>query len=128
MRKTFMCAFLALSLAGGQVSAYSLSDSVTPSRYACVLQNYGESPEKIKTIVENIKNNGFSSKEKKADGSYDHFYYDGGVLIERFKNKAGKNATFQDVLDDKRIFRDKEKMRVAIEKSDDLCATKFFFK
>jgi hypothetical protein len=127
MRKTFMCAFLALSLAGGQVSAYSLSDSVTPSRLGCMLQNYGESPEKIKTILENVKNNGFSGKRNSA-GAYDNFYYDGGIMIERFKNKAGKEGTFQDYMDSDNVRRDREKLRVAIEKGTDLCATKFFFK
>jgi hypothetical protein len=32
MKKMLMCAFLALSLVGGQLSAYKLTDYVTPNR------------------------------------------------------------------------------------------------
>jgi hypothetical protein len=48
MKKTLMCAFLALSLVGGQLSAYLMEDEVTPSRLGCVMMTRGQTKEAAK--------------------------------------------------------------------------------
>ena len=115
MRKTLMCAFLALSLVGGQLSAYKDDDHVTPSRVGCVSLSLGKNKEEAKSKVEEIKKSGL----KNSKGV--HFAYDNGKMIQRVKNAAGESLKFKDLAN-----LDKE-TREAIAKSDDICATKFFY-
>jgi hypothetical protein len=115
MRKTLMCAFLALSLVGGQLSAYKDDDHVTPSRLGCVNLHFGKSKEEAKSKVEELKQSGL--KNSKGE----HFAYDNGKMIQRFKNAAGESLKFKDLAN-----VDKE-TREAIAKSNDTCATKFYY-
>ena len=113
MKKTLMCAFLALSLVGGQLSAYSMEDEVTPSRLGCVMLTLGQSKEAAKKKVEEHKKNGIRGSNGVK------YNYKSTLGYERFYNDAGEKAKFQDLPDLKG-------KSAAIEKSDDLCANKFF--
>ena len=120
MKKMLMCAFLALSLVGGQLSAYKLTDYVTPNRLACVMKNLGDfSDAEINTAIADTKTNGL--KFKRA-GRPETFNFVKGTFVDQFKTDAGKLATFQDVL----YYSDgSEKEKKAIEVGTDTCATTY---
>ena len=112
MKKTLMCAFLALSLVGGQLSAYLMEDEVTPSRLGCIMMTLGQSKEAAKKKVEEHKKNGLR-------GSGGKYNYKSTLGYERFYNDAGEKAKFKDLTD----LKGKD---AAITKSDDVCAYAFF--
>ena len=114
MRKIFMCAFLALSLAGGQLSAYSMEDELTPSRLGCMMLSLGVTKEEAKSQIEEVKKTGLKSPKGVQ------YNYKSTLGYERFYNDAGEKAKFKD-LDGLN-----ERKHEAIAGSDDKCAYAFF--
>jgi hypothetical protein len=130
MRKTLMYAFLALSLLGGQLSAYPTRETVTPSKIFCALKKNilytGKSDEELKSKVEEYMKNGI--KDSKYGHVAGHFVYD--PESKTFKNQYRK-ATFSDILSDwcegrVACFAYESKLR-AIEQANDECASAVVF-